>query len=199
MSNNIFNMDKTGFIFGQGGSQRVLVSDGNPASRFKAQPANRESTTIVECIGSAGQVLPPLIITRGKIHTVGEQQQMVNIPTKWHFSKGPTGYNDIALAKIWVEHIFDCNTKPSSPLDYRLLVLDGHNIHTSSPFLDALWQQRIITLCLPAHCTHVMQPLNVSIFGPLTAAYCCLVAELAPHVASAGIDKAQFGMCYARA
>ena len=199
MSNNIYNMDETGFIFGQGGSQQVLVPNGDWASCFKAQPANRESATVVECIGSGGQILPPLIITQGKVHTVGEQRQMVNIPATWRFSKGPTGYNNIQRAKLWVEQIFDPNTMPLQPEEYRLLVLNGHKIHTSSAFLDALWQRCIIPLCQPAHCTHVMQLLDVSVFGPLTAAYCRMVVELAPHLASTGVDKAQFGTCYARA
>lgn len=198
-SDNIYNMDETGFMFGQGASQRVLVPGGDPASRFKAQPGTRESATVVECIGSGGQVLPPLIITRGKVHTVGEHRRMVDIPTNWNFSKGHRGYNDINLAKLWVQNIFDYNTRPSTPSAYRLLIIDGHKIHTSLPFLEALWQQRIVPFCLPPHCTHIMQPLDVSIFGPLTAAYRRMVTELAPHVAAAGIDKAQFGTFYAQA
>lgn len=107
-------MDKTGFMFGQSSSQCVLVPAGDPASRFKAQPGNWESATVVECIGSRGQVLPPLIIMWGKVHTVGEQWRMVDIPVEWHFSKGPTGYSDAELAKLWIENIFDINTRPLS-------------------------------------------------------------------------------------
>ena len=55
-------MDKTGFMFGQGGTQHILIPEGNPASWFKAQPGNQESATVIEYIGSSGQVLPPLII-----------------------------------------------------------------------------------------------------------------------------------------
>lgn len=199
-SENIFNMDETGFMFGQGASQRVLVPDNSAqTSRFKAQPGNRESATAIECIGSGGQVLPPLIITRGKVHTVGEQRRMVDIPATWHFSKGPTGYNDAELACLWVEDIFDAHTTPSSQSAWRLLVLDGHKIHTTSWFLDALWQRRIVPLCMPPHCTHVMQPLDVSIFGPLTAAYRRLVVDIAPQVSAGGIDKPQFGSFYAEA
>ena len=43
-----------------------------------------------------------------------------------------------------------------------------------------------------------MQPLDVSLFGPLTAAYCQLINNAAPHVNSK-IDKAQFGSFYAEA
>ncbi|CBQ72541.1 hypothetical protein sr17473 [Sporisorium reilianum SRZ2] len=117
----------------------------------------------------------------------------------WHFSKGPSGWTDNDLAVLWVENVFDVNTKPSTPSEWRLLIIDGHASHTSSRFIDALWKQHILPVCLPAHAMHVMQPLDVSIFGPITAAYRHLVTELAPHVDAAGIDKAQFGTLYAQA
>ncbi|CBQ71472.1 conserved hypothetical protein [Sporisorium reilianum SRZ2] len=198
-SNDIFNMDETGFVFGLGGSQCVIVPGGNPASRFKAQPGNRQNATVIEVISSGGQVLPPLIITKGKLHTVSEQGRMEDIPSTWHFSKGPSGWTDNELAVLWVENVFDANAKLSMPSASRLLIMDGHQSHTSSVFIDALWKRNILPLCLPPHTTHVMQPLDVSIFRQLTAAYRRLVTELAPHVAATGIDKAQFGTLYAQA
>ncbi|SJX65021.1 related to transposase [Sporisorium reilianum f. sp. reilianum] len=198
-SNNIFNMDETGFVFGLGSSQQVIVPGSDPASQFKAQPGNHQNATVIKAIGSGGQVLPPLIITKGKLHTVGNQQQMVDIPTMWHFLKGPSGWTDNELAVLWVENIFDVNMRPSMPSEHHLLIINGHVSHTSSTFLDALWRKNIIPICLPAHATHIMQPLDVSIFGPLTAAYQCLVTELAPHLAATGINKVQFGTLYAQA
>lgn len=43
-----------------------------------------------------------------------------------------------------------------------------------------------------------MQPLNVSIFGPITTAYCRQINEVGHH-AEAAIDQAQFGSFYAKA
>lgn len=64
-SNHIFNMDESGYRFGQGGSEQVFVPDGDKAACFKAQPGSQEMATVIECIGSGGQVLPPLVITKG--------------------------------------------------------------------------------------------------------------------------------------
>ena len=77
--------------------------------------------------------------------------------------------------------------------------MDGHNSHTSSEFLAALWHQHIVPFCLPAHSTHIMQPLDVSIFGPLTAAYQQAVADVSQYMPSSGIDKVQFGNLYSHA
>ena len=94
-------MDETGFTFGQAGSQCVLVPDDDPASWFKAQPDSRENATVIKCIGSGSQVLPLLIITKGKIHTVGEQWQMHGIPASWHFAKTLTGWTNNEVALLW--------------------------------------------------------------------------------------------------
>ncbi|SJX64987.1 related to transposase [Sporisorium reilianum f. sp. reilianum] len=198
-SNNIFNMDETGFVFDLSGSQHVIVPGSDLAGWFKAQPGNRQNATVIKVIGSRGQVLLPLIITKGKLHTVGKQQRMEDILATWHFSKGPSGWTDNNLAVLWVENIFDVNTKLSTPSEWHLLIIDGHTSHTSSRFIDALWKQHILPVCLPAHATHIMQPLDMSIFGPITVAYWCLVTKLAPHVDTAGIDKVQFGTLYAQA
>ena len=136
---DMYNMDETGFLVGCGGSKRVLVPEGNPAACFKAQPGYWEWATVIECIGSAGQVLPPLIIMKGQIHTVGEQQRMVNIPQSWYFSKLDNGWTDNELAVHWLEKVFDNNTRPSSSSSWHLLLLDGHKSHISPKILDAMW------------------------------------------------------------
>ena len=64
-------------------------------------------------------------------------------------------------------------------------------------FCDTLWLQRVIPFLLPAHITHIKQPLSVSIFVPLTGTYQQLVSATAKHVDS--IDTAQFGTLYAQA
>jgi len=46
-----------------------------------------------------------------------------------------------------------------------LLILDGHASHFYYRALTAAKDQGVVVLCLPAHLTHIIQPLDVSIFG----------------------------------
>ncbi|SJX60464.1 related to transposase [Sporisorium reilianum f. sp. reilianum] len=163
-STDIFNMDKTGFIFGQASSERVVIPSGDLASHSR-------------------QVLPPLIITKGVCHTVGEHQRMNGVPALWHFTKSSNGWTNKLTVK-WLETIFDPSTRPSTS-------------HMTDVFCNTPWSCQIILLVLLAHATHVMQLLDVSIFGLLTGSYWCLVAKAAEHVE--GIDKVQFGTFYAQA
>lgn len=60
-----------------------------------------------------------------------------------------------------------------------MLILDGHASHISTAAIEFCIRQKIILLCLPAHTTHILQPLDVGVFGPLgklhnIVAYICL-------------------------
>jgi len=49
--------------------------------------------------------------------------------------------------------------------------MDGHDSHNTIKF-DAYCRDRsIITLCMPPHASHLLQPLDVGVFGPLKKAY----------------------------
>ena len=54
---------------------------------------------------------------------------------------------------------------------HRLLILDGHESHKSLAFQDLCEENKIITLCMPPHTSHILQPLDVGCFAPLKRAY----------------------------
>ena len=54
---------------------------------------------------------------------------------------------------------------------YRLLILDGHNSHCTYQFCSFAEKNKIIILCLPSHTTHILQPCDVGVFGPLASAW----------------------------
>ena len=60
---------------------------------------------------------------------------------------------------------------------YQLLLLDGHTSHLTWEFFDFCLSHRVIPLCFPSHSTHLLQPLDVGLFGPLQ------------HYYSAGLDE----------
>ena len=57
------------------------------------------------------------------------------------------------------------------PQEWRLLIVDGHNSHFSVEFLTYFSDARIQLFCLPSHTTHILQPLDVGLFGPLQKYY----------------------------
>ncbi|RPB05469.1 CENP-B protein, partial [Choiromyces venosus 120613-1] len=53
-----------------------------------------------------------------------------------------------------------------------MLVLDGHSSHVNNiQFIEYYIAKNIHLICLPAHTTHILQPLDVGIFSPLATNY----------------------------
>lgn len=69
--------------------------------------------------------------------------------------------------------------------------MDGHTSHVAWEFFEYCLTHNIIPLCLPAHSTHLLQPLDVGLFGPLQKNYGTLLdnwLEKSGH----GIHKGTF-------
>ena len=51
--------------------------------------------------------------------------------------------------------------------EYQMLIVDSHASHVSTEFIRFAKENKIVCLCLPAHSTYLLQPLDVGVFGPL--------------------------------
>jgi hypothetical protein len=60
-----------------------------------------------------------------------------------------------------------------------MLILDGHSSHATPEFDQFCTENKIITLCMPAHTSHLLQPLDVGCYSPLKVLYGYKVSELA--------------------
>jgi hypothetical protein len=60
---------------------------------------------------------------------------------------------------------------------HLLLILNGHGSHLTSEFDHICKKNRIISLCMSAHSSHLLQPLDVSVFAVLKRAYGGLVEQ----------------------
>jgi hypothetical protein len=78
---------------------------------------------------------------------------------------------------------------------YRLLILDGHSSHATLEFDQYCTANNIITLCMPPHTSHLLQPLDVGCFAPLKRAYGHEIQELARQGVY-HVDKVDFLTIY---
>jgi hypothetical protein len=78
---------------------------------------------------------------------------------------------------------------------YRLLILDGHGSHKSVEFHKRCKEKRIITLCMPPHSSHLLQPLDVGCFAPLKKAYGRQAENLIRNRIT-HITKLEFLLCF---
>jgi len=57
----------------------------------------------------------------------------------------------------------------------RLLIFDGHGAHITFEFVSKCFSHNILLLRLPAHSTHLLQPLDVGLFSLYQHFYCLAV------------------------
>ena len=87
------------------------------------------------------------------------------------FALSDTGWTNDNLGLQWLKEVFEPETWPSGRSHHRLLLIDGHSSHLTLEFLEFAMEHNIHLLCFPPHSTHVLQPLDVGIFGPLGTYY----------------------------
>lgn len=70
----------------------------------------------------------------------------------------------------WFNHFLKY-AKPTAD-DPVLLILDGHATHVKNiDFIEKARQNHTTVVCLPPHCSHNLQPLDVSFMGPFNTFY----------------------------
>ncbi|RFN43212.1 tigger transposable element-derived protein 6, partial [Fusarium flagelliforme] len=168
-SDDIWNFDETGFMMGMIEPGTVVTGSHRQGLPKQVQPGNREWIIVIEGINAEGQSIPPFIIGAGKDHLATWYEEC-DLPGDWVIALSENGWTNNNLGLEWLKH-FDRATAKRTNSRYRLLILDGHESHHSVEFEGYCKENKIITLCMPAHASHLLQPLDVGCFGPLKKAY----------------------------
>ena len=161
---DIYNFDETGFLMGKISTTTVVTSAERRGKPKAMQPGNREWVTVIQGISALGYIIPPFIIFAGKFH-LSTWYQDSPLPKDWIISLSETGWTTNEQGMEWIRH-FEKHTEPRKLGGYRLLVLDGHESHHSAEFELYCKEKNIITLCMPPHSSHILQPLDVGCFSP---------------------------------
>ncbi|KAJ0150407.1 Periostin [Fusarium oxysporum f. sp. albedinis] len=168
-SDDIWNFDETGFMMGMIEPGTVVTSSHRQGRPKQVQPGDREWITAIEGVNAEGQSIPPFIIGAGQYHLANWYQEC-DLPGDWVIALSENGWTNNQLGLNWLKH-FDRSTSKRTNSRYRLLILDGHESHHSVEFEEYCKENKIITLCMPAHASHLLQPLDVGCFEPLKKAY----------------------------
>ncbi|KAH7471533.1 hypothetical protein FOMA001_g13232 [Fusarium oxysporum f. sp. matthiolae] len=197
-------MDEKGFLLGVI-NRTKRVFDVNAKRQGKllgaSQDGNRSWITFLACICQDMTSLPPFLIYQGKPGQVQDTWLTDFDPEHQSvfFSTSETGWTSHELGKEWLIGVFDRFTKAKARngRDYRLLITDGHSSHINMDFLDWCDAHRIIVAVFPPHSTHRLQPLDVSLFGPLSTAYTNRLVQWASKTQGlTGLSKREFWVLF---
>ena len=129
----------------------------------KILPKSREWITILCCVNAIGTSIPGFYLFKGKnqlknyIHNCEPGACMAAHPHAWMTKE---------LFLSWLFHFAASVPGGILPNNRHLLILDGHGSHMVVQTIDEANNLGIDLLTLPAHTTHRLQPLDVSVFGP---------------------------------
>jgi hypothetical protein len=191
---DLYNFDETGFAMGLISTARVVTRQEIAGRPKLLQPGPREWVTSIECINSTGFAVPPCIIFKGKVHIQGWFEELA-LPDDWRLEVSANGWTTDEITYRWLRYCFIPATTARTRGKYRLLVLDGHGSHLTPQFDKLCRDNDIICICMPAHSSHLLQPLDVGCFGPLKRAYGGLI-EAKQRLGFHHIDKHDFLQAY---
>ena len=172
---NMWNMDESGFGIGESQSTKVLIPI---TSRHKNKKiiGKQELVTDIECINAAGEAISPMIIFEGQQLNSGWIPP--ETPRDWFFSCSESGWTSNEIGLQWLIKIFEPQSRSRAAfgpgpndIHQRLLIVDGHGSHIRADFIAHCMENKIDLLVMPAHCTHVLQPLDVGVFAAFKTAH----------------------------
>ena len=152
----VFNTDETGVsIVHKVG--KVVAEVGRRV--WSVTSAERGKThTVVTCVSASGFAVPPCLIYPRK-RAVPEDYKNGAIPGTL-FKNTESGWINHEVYMEWFQW-FVSVIPPARPV---LLIEDGHASHISIELIELARANDIYLLCLPAHTTHILQPLDIGVF-----------------------------------
>ena len=115
--------------------------------------------SVLFCASAAGHYLPPLVVFAAE-HVY--DKWMENGPKDALYTCTPRGYMQGLNFESWFLKVFVEYVKNyEKPV---VVIYDGHGSHITYVTMAAARDNNIIVVCLPAHTSHAMQPLDVAVF-----------------------------------
>lgn len=158
---DIWNMDETGVTTVQRPDRVVARRGVKQVGRVTS--AERGTLVTLACAVSAtGNTVPPFFIfprVRFKPHFLQDA------PPGSDGSANPSGWMKEVHFIEYIRHFIKYSkASKENPL---VLLLDNHDSHLSPGALNICKEQGITVLSFPPHCSHKLQPLDRSVYGPL--------------------------------
>jgi len=165
--NDIYNVDETGITTVPNKPSKVLALKGKKQVGSLTSAERGVLITAEICMSASGNFMPTMFVFPRK----RENPILMDDAPPGSFAQyHPSGWMQSEIFIFWFKKFIEFS-KPSAEKPV-LLILDGHATHTKSiELINIARANHVILLCLPPHCSHRMQPLDVTFMGPLSTYY----------------------------
>ena len=158
--NRIWNADESGFNMGSNKSKVIGPAKSNK-SHVPHVTAGKQRLTVMYCGSASGQMMPPFFVypeprPRGYNPLTGAQEGSDIAYTR-------KGWMDAATFSLFIDH-FDKYAGEARPV---LLLIDSVSSHVNCSVFEKAKEKGIELYRIVPNATHLMQPLDKGVFGPL--------------------------------
>ena len=148
------NMDETPLFFDVV-PNRVIASKGAKSVIVRTTGSEKRHLTVTLCVTTEGEVLPGLVIFKGKRPLkIREDGVFVRVQKK--------AWMDEDLMLEWIDLVWE----PATERLRALLILDTFSAHFTGPVKKKLKEINTIPVLIPGGCTSKIQPLDVCLNKP---------------------------------
>lgn len=179
----IMNCNEMSFHLGK---KRVILPK-SASLGSKPVPGLRDHISVLACFSATGEDIPPFIIY-SKAYPGGVCYKAQGPPNAL-YAWSDSGYVTSDLFKKWFLKHFLLYAPKDRPL---LLIFDGHKSPVSLEVVEAARKEDIILLCLPPHCSHILQPLDAGLFALLKQRFAALIGDACATDTHFAISKKEF-------
>jgi hypothetical protein len=164
---NIYNVDESGYTICQK-TGKILAQKGKKCVGQLTSAEKGKTVTSVCCMSAAGVYVPPMLIfPRAKL----KPSLMDQAPAGSISAANKSGWISEPIFTKWFEHFINF-VRPRDRPNPVLVLMDGHASHTANlEVIDLAKANNVVLLVLPSHCTHRLQPLDLSFLKALNSYY----------------------------
>ena len=141
-----------------------IIANLKTKSKSITSPRNT-TTTLIACVNVLGNSLPPFYILKGKPFN----PDLMNGATAE--AKGVMSESGWSDAQEYLKTHFIPYVRPVPPNQTNILIYDVHSSDKTPQLINWAKEQGLILFVLPYHSSHLLQPLDVSAFGPFKSYY----------------------------
>ena len=160
-------MDETKVTTVQGRQPKILALKGKKQVGAFTSAEKGQLHTVEICINAVGNYIPPMII----FPRIRRKEELMNgAPPGCIDGCTPNGWMTKDVFLVWFQHFVKASG--ASKQNRVLLILDGHMTHTKNlEVIELARDNGVSIICLPPHCTHRLQPLDVVVMKPFSSFY----------------------------
>lgn len=161
----IWNVDETGLSTVQN-VPKILAPKGIKQLASMTSAERGTNVTMIGGVNGAGNSVPPLFVFP-RVHF--KPHMLKGAPPGSVGAANPSGWSNENIFISYMEHfIHHVQPGPNNP---QILILDNHESHYSPEIIRKCKEHHISVVTLPPHCSHKMQPLDKSVYGPFKSFY----------------------------